>query len=62
MVPITIERQIACVEREIAKRGAVYPRLVAGGKMTQRKADDEIEAMRAVLLTLRTIEEKERLI
>jgi len=52
---IEIEKQIACIEREIGFRERVYPRWVAAGKMKQEKADYEIAAMRAVLETLKAI-------
>ena len=32
---------LACVDREIAMRGRVYPRWVASGKMSQAQADKE---------------------
>jgi hypothetical protein len=53
--PIPIEAQIACVERELGFRHRVYERRVKDGKMTQAKADSEIEAMTAVLETLRNL-------
>lgn len=53
---VSLKRQIACVERELKKRAAVYPRLVAAGKMTQAAAQDEIGAMQAVLMTLRGVQ------
>jgi hypothetical protein len=49
---IDIEDQMDCVRREINKRKEVYPRLVAAGKLSQQKADQEIDLMRAVLVTL----------
>ena len=49
----TLDEQIACVEREIAMRERVYPGWVRAGRMTQQKADREIETMRAVLATVR---------
>ncbi len=48
----TIDDQIACVEREIRKRGSVYPRMVANKQMPQDRADREIALMREVLQTL----------
>lgn len=36
-------------------RESVYPRRVADGKMSQKKADHEIGAMRAALETLREL-------
>lgn len=51
---ITLADQVACVEREIAMRRAVYPGLVARERMSQAKADREIAAMEAVLETLGT--------
>ncbi len=50
---IPIEAQIQCVQREIKMRERVYARWVEAGRMSQRKADDEIATMRAVLETLR---------
>ena len=49
---IEIEDQLDCVRREINKRKEVYPRLIAAGKLSQEKADHEIDSMRAVLITL----------
>jgi hypothetical protein len=39
----------SCVRREIQKRLAVYPKLVAAGKLSQAKANLEIATMRRVL-------------
>jgi hypothetical protein len=50
---ISIERQIKAVEREIILRKRVYPNRVMCKRMSQQKADEEIEAMQAVLETLR---------
>lgn len=50
---VTIEEQIAEVERELKLREHVYPRWVAEKKMRQEKADKCMAAMRAVLDTLR---------
>lgn len=49
---VSIDDQIACVEREIRMRERVYPHWVAGRKMQQRQADRELLAMQAVLATL----------
>lgn len=51
--------QIACAEREIAKRRQVYPRLVATRKMTEGKAQHEIACMEAVLETLKNCGQQE---
>lgn len=59
---VSLERQIRCVKRELGKRKGVYPRWVASGRMTQEQADDEREAMEAVLATLLECESKTRLI
>jgi hypothetical protein len=59
---VPIEVQVRCIEREIAMRERVYPRWVESKRMTQGKADEEMEAMRAVLATLQTIAEGQRLI
>jgi len=49
---VSIEDQIACVERELRFRERVYPRWVADHKLLQVTADIEMSRMRAVLLTL----------
>lgn len=50
---MSLEDQIACVERELAFRARVYPRWVADRKLLQATADLEMERMRAVLETLK---------
>ncbi len=59
---VTIDEQVACVEREIKMRRRVYPRWTADQRMTQAKADAEIRAMEAVLETLRGIQAGSRLL
>lgn len=49
---VPLERQIACVKRELAMRGRAYPRWIAAGRMTQAKADQEVREMEAVLATV----------
>ena len=51
----TLDEQIACVSREIGMREHVYPRWVQAKKMSQNKADYELECMRVVLLTLKKL-------
>lgn len=53
---MSIDDQIACVKREIGMREKVYPRWIEQKKMTQAKADKEIETMKAVLVTLITLQ------
>lgn len=52
LFPRTLDEQIACVEREIRMRERNYPRWVENGKLSQEKADREIELMKAVSRTL----------
>lgn len=59
---VSLERQLRCVKREIKKRESVYPRWVEQGRMPKQQADDELEAMRAVLATLLELESKTKLI
>lgn len=54
---VPLERQIACIVREIAMRRRVYPRWVTAGTMLQAKADQEIADMTAVLATLKGLPE-----
>lgn len=55
---VTLQDQIACVEREIGFRRRVYAHRVGKGTMTQQKADYEIEVMTAVLDTLQHLKEQ----
>lgn len=56
---VTIERQIACVRREIGLRRRVYPRWCAAGRITPETAQAEVEAMQAVLATLERLRDAE---
>lgn len=57
---LSLQGQIAEVEREIKKRKEVYPRLVGSRKMRQQEADMLIGGMSDVLATLRWLEEIDR--
>jgi hypothetical protein len=46
---IELDDMVGCVKREVQKRLAVYPKLIAAGKLSQQKADFEIATMRRVL-------------
>ena len=59
---ISLEDQVACVERELGYRRRVYARRVDQGSMTQAKADVEIARMEAVLATVKKAAEGARLI
>jgi hypothetical protein len=56
MPVVTIDEQLACVERELGFRRKLYPRWVRDGKLTQAGADEELVRMDAVLLTLRRVQ------
>jgi hypothetical protein len=60
MSEISIDRQIAAVRNEISLRRHVYPRWVAGGRMTQEEADRRIAEMEAVRETLERLRGQER--
>ena len=49
---ISLDKQIHSVQREIRMRKRVYPKWVKAGQLDQAKADYEIAAMEAVLVTL----------
>ena len=51
---VSLTEQIKCVERELVMRRRVYKRRVEEGRMDQAMADREIEAMEAVLETLKS--------
>lgn len=55
LFPVSIEEQIAEVEREISLREHVYPRWVGERRMQQAKADKCLAAMRAALVTLKSV-------
>jgi len=57
MIPLA--RQIKCIEREIQMREYVYAKRVSETKMTQEKADEEINVMKAVLASLQGIAQPE---
>lgn len=52
---ISLDDQIKAVEREIGMRHRVYPRFVENKKMSAEKAAAEMDAMKAVLETLKRI-------
>ena len=60
MATVPLDRQIACVRREVGMRRRVYPRWVASGKMTQEEADRQVEAMEAVQATLEQLRDDQR--
>lgn len=53
---IPLAAQIAEVEREIAMRERCYPRWVSERRMLQKHADKYLDAMRAVLKSLKKME------
>lgn len=59
---ITIAEQLAAAERELKLRLRVYARRVEAKQMTQKLADREIAAMKAIVKTLAGLAETERLI
>lgn len=53
MLPISIDDQIRCVERELSMRKRVYSRRVSAGQMDPDEADLEIARMEAILVTVK---------
>ena len=53
---VSLDRQIACVTRELAMCRRVYPAWIKAKRMTQAAADTEIAAMEAVLATLQRVQ------
>jgi hypothetical protein len=49
---MTIDRQIACVKKEIERRKRIFPYLIESEKLTQDEADLELEMMKKVRQTL----------
>lgn len=55
---ITIDMQVQVANRELGLRHAVYPKRVGNGLMSQEEANHEIDAMRAILETLREVKKQ----
>jgi hypothetical protein len=58
--PLPLEKQIACVQRELAMRRKVYPKRVQAQFMTPGQMLQEIRAMEAVLQTLEWVQAQEQ--
>ena len=56
MSGITLSMLVKCAERELGLRQTVYPRKMAGGKMSLQKARQEIECMRRIVDLLKEME------
>jgi hypothetical protein len=59
---ISAETKLEVVERELAYRRRVYPRLVAEHKMTEGFARAQIDTMVAIAADYRALARKERLV
>lgn len=55
---VSIEDQIKCAQRELKYREWLYPVWVKDGKMKPDKALKELQAMRAIIETLKLLEPK----
>lgn len=51
-VKLPIDDLVRAAERELAMRERLYPQWVKGGRMTQEKADHEIQAQRQIVETM----------
>lgn len=49
LLPVSLEEEIAAVEREIGLRKRVYPGRVQARRMSQDRAEREIQIMEAIL-------------
>jgi hypothetical protein len=56
MSDVPLSDQIKCAERELALRRRVYPNWVEAKRMSGKKAEAEIEAMSAIIDTLRSLQ------
>lgn len=55
-LPIPISAQIQELERELAMRRHVYPRQIAAGRLSERKAQEQIDTLTAAIETLRGVD------
>jgi len=62
MSKVSLASQIAEVDRELAQRKLVYPRMVAGRGMRQGIADLQMSHLQAVRDTLAWLKENENMI
>jgi len=50
---ILLQDQVKAAQRELAIRRSVYPKMIQLGKIKKEDADREIEAMKAIVYTLK---------
>lgn len=55
---VTIDTQIRCAEREVKMRREVYPKRIEARTMSADFARDQIEAMEAIVETLKQCKER----
>lgn len=55
----TLSEQLAAAQREEALRRNVYPKWISSGRLTQAKADHEIDCMAAIVATLQKMKDLE---
>lgn len=55
----SLNQQIEEIDRELAQRASVYPRLVSAGKMRQSIADYQTDRLKAVRATLVWLQDNE---
>lgn len=55
LLPPTLSEMLSEVVREIGLRRTLYPRFIASRKLTQSKADRQIQVMEAVAEKLREL-------
>jgi hypothetical protein len=56
--PVSMDRMIRSVRRELQMRRIVYPQRVKRGEMNEAEARDEYHAMEAVLETLELLQSR----
>ena len=56
MAEISLDMQIKEVQRELALRRSVYPKLLATKRLTEGQADSAMQALTAVLATLQQLQ------
>jgi hypothetical protein len=55
-----LKEKFDCVRRELALRHAVYPRLIASGRLKREKAKRELELMEAIVVDYERFLEAQR--
>jgi hypothetical protein len=61
LLPVRIDDMITEIERELLLRRRVYANRVHTGRLSQRRADRQVEVLQAILLLVQSIRDTHQL-